>query len=417
MPPQLTPQRTAQRTARRIAAVVTAAVLAAPVVAHAESGRKVETWATPGPTAVTITGHGFGHGKGMSQYGALGAAQQGLSWQQIIDFYYPGTTWSTLGGSIKVKITADTNDDVVVVSQSGLKVTRLAPRRTWTLSTKAARMWRLAPKNNSTLVQWRARRGGWRTWKSLAGEAELNSTSRRLTLVTPTGRTTYRGRLRSAMPTPGSSARDTVNILSLEAYLRGVVPGEVPAEWPQNAVSAQSVAARTYAAFERAYYAKRYYHVCDTSACQVYGGADAEHPAADAAIKATAKQILTYGGQPAFTQFSASNGGWSAAGSTPYLVAQQDPYDSVANPKYSTWVRTLTDADVEKHYPAIGDLTSIEVTARDGGGDWGGRVSTMSLVGSTGRADITGDRLRDLLGLSSTYFTFSVAPAARWDRG
>jgi SpoIID/LytB domain protein len=64
----------------------------------AEPRRAVETWPVAGSSAITVTGHGFGHGHGLSQYGALGAAQQGLAWQQIVEFYYPGTTWGALRG-------------------------------------------------------------------------------------------------------------------------------------------------------------------------------------------------------------------------------------------------------------------------------------------------------------------------------
>ena len=178
-------------------------------------------------------------------------------------------------------------------------------------------------------------------------------------------------------------------------------------------MSAQSVAARTYAAFERSHPSAAHYDLCDTSQCQVYGGVDAEHPAATEAIKATAKQGLFFDGRPAFTQFSASNGGFSAAGSMPYLVAQADPYDGVANPSYSTWTEAIDDTEVEKHWPAIGDLTSIEVTTRDGNGDWGGRVVDMAFIGSTGTARVDGDTVRDYFGLRSDWFTFSVAPRVK----
>jgi peptidoglycan hydrolase-like amidase len=102
-----------------------------------------------------------------------------------------------------------------------------------------------------------------------------------------------------------------------------------------------------------------------------------------------------------------------SAGSAPYLVAKEDPYDGWAGNPNHTWSETIDDAALERHYPAIGDLTSIEVSQRDGNGEWGGRVQKMSLVGSAGRADITGDTLRRLLGLRSSWFTFTVTPAAR----
>lgn len=399
------------RPARLLLAALASALLLPVLPATAASGaepRKLaETWATPGSTAITLTGHGFGHGHGLSQYGALGAAEQGLTWQQIDEFYYPGTTWGRIGGKVRVLITADTGRDVQVVARPGLKVTSLARQRTWRLPSVAARKWRLVAAGDDTAVQF-TRGGGWRTWKTIRGEAEFSSVADLLTLVLPGDRRDYRGTLQSVAPRQGK--RQTVNRLSMEAYLRGVVPQEVPALWAPAAVSAQSVAARTYAAFERSHPSAEHYDLCDTTQCQVYGGADVEHPAATEAIKATAKQGLYYDGRPAFTQFSASNGGFSSAGSMPYLVAQADPYDGLANPKYSTWTTTIDDTQVERQWPEIGDLTSIEVTSRDGNGDWGGRVTDMAFVGTTGTARVDGDTVRSSLGLYSDWFTFAVAP-------
>lgn len=392
-----------------LALVMGALLLPALPAGAAEPRRQVETWVTPGSTAITVTGHGFGHGHGLSQYGAQGAAQQGLTWQQIDEFYYPGTTWGAITGKIRVLITADTGRDVQVVAERGLKVTSLTRHRAWRVPPIAARKWRLVAKGSNTLVQHTVGRR-WRTWRKVPGEAELSSRTRRLTLVLPGGgRRDYRGTLQSVAPRPGAK-RQTVNRVSMEAYLRGVVPQEVPPLWEPAAVSAQSVAARTYAAFERSHPAAPHYDLCDTTQCQVYGGADVEHPAADAAIRATSKQGLHHDGRPAFTQFSASNGGFSAAGSMPYLVAQADPYDALANPKYATWTTTVDDTQVEKHWPAIGDLTAIEVTARDGNGDWGGRVTDMAFIGTSGTARVDGDTVRSTLGLSSSWFTFAVTP-------
>ncbi|MCW2736487.1 SpoIID/LytB domain-containing protein [Nocardioides sp.] len=399
------------RPARLLLAVLASAlllpVLPADAASHAEPRTKVETWATPGSTAITLTGHGYGHGHGLSQYGALGAAQQGLTWQQIDEFYYPGTTWGAIGGKVRVLITADTGRDVQVVAERGLKVTSLARTRSWRLPPLAAKKWRLVAAGSDTAVQW-TKGPRWRTWKKVPGEAEFSSVDGLLTLVLPGTRRDYRGTLQSVAPRQGK--RQTVNRLSMEAYLRGVVPQEVPALWEPAAVSAQSVAARTYAAFERSHPTAAHYDLCDTTQCQVYGGADVEHPAATAAIQATSKQGLYYDGRPAFTQFSASNGGFSSAGSMPYLVAQADPYDGLANPTYSTWTETIDDTQVEAHWPAIGDLTSIEVTTRDGNGDWGGRVTDMAFIGTTGTARVDGDTVRSYFGLNSDWFTFSVVP-------
>ncbi|SEC60014.1 SpoIID/LytB domain protein [Nocardioides exalbidus] len=397
----------------RLLLVVLASALLLPVIpasAEAPPRKKVETWTVAGSTAITVTGHGYGHGHGLSQYGAQGAALQGLTWQQIDEFYYPGTDWGRIAGRIRVLITADTGRDVQVAARPGLRVGSLDRPRTWRLPADRATKWRLVGNGSDTQVQW-TRGGVWRTWKKLRGQAEFSSTtSQPLTLVLPGGaRRDYRGTLQSAAARQ-STTRETVNELSMEAYLRGVVPQEVPALWQPAAVSAQSVAARTYAAFERSHPSAAHYDLCDTSACQVYGGVDAEHPAATAAIRATAKQGLFYGGRPAFTQFSASNGGFSASGSMPYLVAQADPYDGVDNPRYSTWTATLDDTQVERQWPAIGDLTGIEVAARDGNGDLGGRVLDMAFIGTAGTVRVDGDDVRSAFGLNSDWFTFAVMP-------
>lgn len=404
--------RTPVRT-RAALALVTGALalpaLASPAATAAEPRRATETWTVPGSSSITLTGHGFGHGHGLSQYGALGAAKQGLGWQQIVSFYYPGTTLGEVRGRVRVLITADTGRDVRVVAEPGLQVRSLAGGRTWRLPRLAARSWRLVAQGDRTAVQ-RTTGGGWRTWRTVRGEAELSSPDRRLTLVLPGGvRRDYRGALQSVAARPGGK-RETVNRVPMEGYLRGVVPQEVPALWEPAAVSAQSVAARTYAAFERAQPAAPHYDLCDTSQCQVYGGADVEHPAATDAIRATAHQGVLHDGAPAFTQFSASNGGWSSAGSMPYLLAQPDPYDAVANPTYSTWTTSVDDTVVEQAWPAIGDLTSIEVTTRDGNGDWGGRVLAMAFVGTAGRVQVDGATVRSELGLYSDWFTFTVTP-------
>ena len=166
-----------------------------------------------------------------------------------------------------------------------------------------------------------AGRGGWQKWTMFPGAAEFSAGNQPVTLRLPEhGSAEYRGALRSV-------EKHTVNVLPIDRYVQGVVPREVPAEWPAQAVRAQAVAARTYAAFERET-ATSYYDICDTESCQVYGGSRDEHPATDAAVKATAGRVVLYQGQPAFTQFSSSNGGYSSAGSQPYLVAQPDPYEA-----------------------------------------------------------------------------------------
>ncbi len=181
----------------------------------------------------------------------------------------------------------------------------------------------------------------------------------------------------------------------------------MPASWSPEAVRAQAVAARTYAAYERDHRAGP---LCDTTSCQVYGGVAAEHPASNAAVDATRRLTLMYDGEPAFTQFSSSSGGWTSAGSVPYLTARQDPYDGWSGNPMHDWSVTITDRRIESAFPAIGNLTRIVVNQRDGNGEWGGRVRSVTLVGSQARRTVSGDTLRGVLGLRSTWVTFVVKP-------
>jgi SpoIID/LytB domain protein len=180
----------------------------------------------------------------------------------------------------------------------------------------------------------------------------------------------------------------------------------MPASWSAEAVKAQAVAARTYAAWSRGLNPSRYYQICDSSACQVYRGTTAEDPRGDAAVAATAHQILTYQGQPAFTQFSSSNGGWTTVGSRPYLVAEADPYDGRAANPVHTWTLRLSAARIEAAYPGIGALQQLRVTQRDGHGEWGGRVEVIVLDGKRNDVTLSGDGFRSVFGLRSSWFSF-----------
>jgi SpoIID/LytB domain protein len=392
------------------------ALLAAALVATALTGTGPATagptatadlWRVPSSATITIKGHGYGHGHGMSQYGAEGAARQGLTHRQIAEFYYPGTAWGTAKGRVTVLLTADTTDDLVVAARPGLTVRDTgAEAGRLALPDNGATQWRVAVgADGVNRVSYRDRR--WHTWKVLTGQGEFHAAGKPITLVTPSGERSYRGLLRVAVTSSGD--RVTVNDVDLESYLKGVVPLEIPASWSTEAVRAQAVAARTYAAYERRHPQSSAYQLCDTGSCQVYGGVDAEYPASNLAVEDTAGTILTSGGQPAFTQFGSSNGGWSSAGSVSYLPAQADPYDGWSGNPVHTWTTSIDDTRLEQAWPAIGNLTRISVTGRDGNGDWGGRVRSIALRGTEGRVVVSGDTFRAVLGLRSTWLTFKVA--------
>ena len=389
----------------RAGSLVLAATLLLPT-GPANAGA-ADSWRVPGQAWVTITGHGYGHGHGMSQYGAEGAARRGLSYREIADFYYPGTSWGVAKGRVTVLITSDTSDDLEVLATPGLTLQDLGGEGRTVLPDNGATRWRIrVGKKGVNLVAFRTNR--WHRWTTLTGEGRFYAPRKPLTLVTPSGTRAYRGSLTAAAPSSGGRARDTVNSLSLENYLKGVVPLEMPALWSTEAVRAQSVAARTYAAYERNHPHGSTYQLCDTSSCQVYGGYDAEHPASNAAIKATRRDVLLSGGKPAFTQFGSSSGGWTSAGSVPYLAAREDPYDGWAGNPVHDWSVRVPDTTLEKTWPSIGNLQRLAVTSRDSNGDWGGRVRTITIRGDKGKVVVSGDTFRSALGLRSTWLNFKV---------
>ncbi|MBC7595292.1 MAG: SpoIID/LytB domain-containing protein, partial [Kineosporiaceae bacterium] len=224
--------------------------------------------------------------------------------------------------------------------------------------------------------------------------------------VMPDGSSTRsRNIVRSSVPAKGSSDRATVNIVNLEHYVRGVISAEMPSSWKPEALKAQAVAARTYGV--RGLTPSRYYDLCDTTSCQVYKGVSAETVATDAAVNATNGKIVTYQSKPAFTQFSSSSGGRTAAGSQPYLTDAPDSYDDFAANPVHNWTISIAASTVEKKWPTIGILKTIKVTKRTGHGDFGGRVVSATLTGSKGSKTVTGNDLRFGLGLRSNWFGFN----------
>jgi len=372
--------------------------------------RKKDIWTITPTSTIAVDGHGYGHGRGMSQYGSEGAARAGLSAAQIMDFYYPGTTPGQATGRVKVWISADRDNDTTVVARPGLTLRDLQTLKKYSLPDRGAVLWRLAPGPGSRTVASYKKNGRWVKWRVLKGDGEFSAGGAPITLVLPKGaRVAYRGALAARSPKPSKPKRRTVNRLPLDSYLKGVVPRETFPSWSPAALQAQAIAARTYAAFERAQPLSSIYQICDTTACQVYGGFSAEYASTNAAIEATAGAVrLDPAGEPAFTQFSASNGGWTVAGSQPYLVAVQDPYDGWSGNAHTNWTLPLTAGNVEKSFPAIGTLTSIAVDTRDGHGEWGGRALKMTLTGTQGSVQTTGEDFRFRVGLKSSWFTVRV---------
>lgn len=399
---------------RRIVAAL-ALVVAVPTLVAASPALADAPQPVPDHATITFTGDGYGHGKGMSQWGAQGAARAGLGYQQILGFYYPGTALGDLGGRIKVRVTADDDSDLVVDDRAGLTVRNLSTGRSWKLDEPGARRWRIRPVATGNEISYRTR--SWHTWRTVRADAEFAADGAPVALRTPAGVVAYRGALRSTMYDDGQTVRRvTVNVLSLDGYVRGVVPREVIAStWAPQALRAQAVAARTYAAYERDHTNRTAYDLCDTAACQVYGGYSAEYPTSNDAVAATARQVVTYQGEVAFAQFSASNGGYTVADAAfPYLKAQPDTYDEQMG-QYYGWTTTLSDADIEAQWPKVGNLSSISIDTRDGNDlvpSRGGRVVTMTLSGDGQPVTVSGETFRSRFGLRSTLFTISSVASA-----
>ena len=405
----------------------TAGVSAASSEAAATS--VVETYTRPAGTSFSLSGRGFGHGRGMSQYGAYGAAQSGLTRDEILDFYYPNTTRSTAVGNptVRVKLTALGSSSTQVVTTKDLVVTDgtrtgtlYANNSDGTLRTR----WRVVPDGTGLTLQW-LQSGTWRSttsWKAVTKPLSFSDATLgkvRVVLADGTQRE-YRRVVRSVRSGTGLM---TLSVVPMNYYLQSVVPSEMPPSWSAAALQVQAVAARTYAAYEMAHQASgSAYDLCDSTACQVYKGLAGytssgtlvphEYTASTNAVTATSGLGVFYGGAPAFTQFSSSNGGQTAASSLAYQVSKADPYDNVPSGSSSRWTTSLSISSLEKAYSTVGTLKALRVDKRDGINAWGGRISSVTIIGSAGSKTVTGDSFRSTMGLRSTWWTVTSAPAA-----
>ncbi|TXL57313.1 SpoIID/LytB domain-containing protein [Aeromicrobium terrae] len=379
------------------------------------SSTPTDSVTVPSSRSIALKGHGYGHGIGMSQYGAQSAAGgwRQLTYDKILAYYYPGTALATKTANLRVLISKDTSSDVVVKDSGSMTVRDVSAAKTTTLSSTyggtAVSEWRIvvrSAKPSESWLQYRYSGGAWKRYPNLTfkGSAYFKRPGA-LKLVLPGGSVArYWGEMWSVKPSSTSTTRDTINKVSLEYYARGVVPREMPSSWRAEALKAQAVAARTYAL--RTSNASRYYDVCDTTSCQVYGGVDDETSATNAAVAGTKGKIVTYDGKPALTQFSSSSGGRSAAGSEPYLKDKLDTFDLESENANLNWSVSVAASKLEKAYPSIGTLRSLAVTKRTGYGDFGGRVVSLKLVGSKGSTTISGSTARSVMGLKSTWFAF-----------
>jgi stage II sporulation protein D len=214
----------------------------------------------------------------------------------------------------------------------------------------------------------------------------------------------YRGRV---LVVPNGGKVTAVNWVDLEEYLYSVLGAEMPASWPQEALKAQAVAARSFALNRRDRSLSASFDVGRTTAHQVYRGLASEAPSTIAAVNATRGQVLTHSGRVIEAVFHASSGGhtenvedvWQQP--LPYLRSVPD-FDQDA-PVFR-WSETFTTSQFQQRVTGIGQLQSVateRLTPQ-------GRVASIRLQGSEGTLTLTGTQLRQALGLRSTLFSVSI---------
>jgi stage II sporulation protein D len=346
----------------------------------------------PAPViALSLRGHGWGHGVGMSQWGAYGFAQHGSTYGQILTHYFRGTE---LGK-------ADATPERVLLLQGATKVD-IASAAPFAVKEATGESHDLPAGAQSFGNGLRLKVGPDGSAKQLTGPLVFTAGSAPLSL---NGRR-YRGSLEVAV---ANERLRVVNTVGLDAYVLGVVPSEVPSSWPAEALKAQAVAARSYALATRKP-AGPFDAYADVRS-QVYGGLDVERPATNAAVQATAGQVVLYQGKVATTYFFSTSGGktadiadaWPGSEPVPYLVSVPDPYDT-ASPYHSWGPLPLTPRKLKQ---ALG-LSRVPVDVRLQAGRSGRVVAAAFTLAGGGEASVPGTTIRSAFGLRSTWFTFDL---------
>jgi stage II sporulation protein D len=330
-------------------------------------------------TVFLLDGRGWGHGVGMSQWGAEGFARHGWDYRRILAHYYPGTrleSWHpkpvrVLLGEARAKVRIGSSAPFAVVDASG-RMLHLPPRAIVVDKRLLLRKKKLAPPL-------RFEPGAQPLTYDLQG---------------------YRGEL--VVKRRGGTLM-VVNEVPLDRYLRGVVPWEVPTGWRQAAYESQAVAARTYAL--ATLHPGKDYDLRPDASDQMYGGIRAERPQTNLAVGATAGQVLTYGGRPIRAYYFSTSGGrtssvhdaWPRLEQVPYLVSVPDPYDYIS-PHHAWPTQVLSPAVVGRKLGVSGvrDL----VVERNSSS----HAAALRVLGARGWTRIAAQTIREKLGLGSTDF-------------
>jgi stage II sporulation protein D len=341
------------------------------------------------PASFLVNGRGWGHGVGLSQWGAYGFARQGATFDQILAHYYQGTDLGPAPLSRVRVLLVPGRQRVTVSSQAPFRV-RDGLGQTYALAT--------GPHQFGPGL--RLRVNGEPRLRQLTGPLTFLPGSSPLRLDRA-----YRGNL--VVTAAGGQVR-VVNNVGLEAYLFGVVPGEMPFYWVPEALKAQAVAARTYALAVRK--SGSDFDLYPDVRSQVYGGISSERATTSAAVQATAGQVVVYQGRIATTYFFSTSGGrtatindvWPGSGRIPYLVSVPDPYDS-ASPHHVWGPFAVRSDRMARVLRVRGRLVDVRLNVTPSG-----RVRTVTAIGTRGQSTVTGADVRQALGLRSTWFRISL---------
>jgi stage II sporulation protein D len=345
----------------------------------------------PQPTFF-ITGRGWGHGLGLSQYGAYGYAQHGWKYDRILKHYYTGTSL----GQAPIK-------RVRVLLGDGVTRVTISSRQAFKVVDADGDAFVLDAGSYAVGTAFKAKDRSKPDAKpqALAYPIEFKPGSSAVSL---NGRA-YRGSFRVLKT--GATIR-AVNVVDLDLYLRGVVPSEMPKDWAPEALKAQAVAARSYALAHL--HAGGGFDLYPDTRDQVYLGIPHDAPATSAAINATAGQVVLYKGKVATTYFFSTSGGRTASvqdiypGSLPipYLVSVTDKYDSIS--PYHEWgPYKFTQRRLARMFKLKGRLLDVETIAASSG-----RVRSLVATGADGEKTVEGSKVRTALGLRSTWFRVGV---------
>lgn len=370
------------------------------------------------PASFSIAGSGWGHGVGMSQYGAQEMAKAGQSAGTILRFYYPGVTITnqTLG-SIRVQLRQAAS---VVVRYAGAAGTltpaggaaaTVAKGTAVTLSVSGANIVANGVGAAKTARQFNL------AWN---GAADCSG------YVTVDGSSGSGGYCRGTLTATVIDGK--VNLIATMGLAREYIYGlgEVPSSWESAALRAQATASRTYAA-KQPYKSGCNCEVYSDTRSQAYVGRSKETEAGGwgarwvAAVNADAPTgsigaMIMYGGSPISANYSAANGGSIEAssdiwgGTLPYSVAKADPWSVAAGVPDSikAWKVTKTQAEMKAIF-GLPDVASVAITAKTGGGS----AKTIVAKATNGSAKtITGaETIRNAFGLKSAHFTITAVTA------